>query len=307
MTALTVQKSDTELVQKLKEILQNGETQKSLATKLGYSQAALNTYLKNEYAGDIDAFETAIKKFLHLHSLALSHKKITLTFENTSVANRILNIAQICQLNSEIGICTGNSGFGKTTAIKHYANIQSGVILVDPDENASPRALLKQIATQLKLNEFNQCIEIFIADIIKKINNSGYLIIVDEAENLNSSCFRTLRKIHDRCNFTFGLLFVGTERLLANLSRMQGEYAYVTNRLSYCETLSQLTKNDVKMLVNQIFENVDDASMTEFIRCSNYNARVLFNLIKRTNDILKSSNEELNPKMILTAKKMLLV
>lgn len=59
--------------------------------------------------------------------------------------------------------------------------------------------------------------EKFVRNILKTRVNTAL-----SAENIDSFCFRTLRKIHDRCNFTCGLLFAGTERLAANPARMQG-------------------------------------------------------------------------------------
>lgn len=294
-----------ELLTKLKLIVnEESISQKELAKKLGYSQAAVNTYLNNKYEGNVKEFETALIKFLDLSKNKKSYKKIRLDFEKTTVAQRFYNVAQICQLNSEIGLCIGVSGLGKTTAIKNYAKTHSGVIVIDPDENISVRDLLRSLGEEIrvKLHNNTSCQD-FCQLVVNRLKDSGYLIVVDEAENIDSSCFRTLRKIHDRCEFTFGLLFVGTDRLSSNLSRMRGEYSYVTNRLGYIENLDSLTFEDSIKLVKQIFPNCNDDILKAFYKQCAKNARHLFNLIKRTHDIFMSSNDELNVKMVECAAK----
>lgn len=294
-----------ELLTRLKLVMDSeGISQGELAKKLNYSQAAVNTYLNKKYEGNIEEFETRLNKFLLMQKDKKRYKRVQLDFVKTTVASRFFNIAQICQINAELGLCTGASGLGKTTAIKNYAKTHSGVIVIDPDENISVRVLLKLLGDSLRLKIANNmsCQE-FAAKIVERLKDSNYLIIVDEAENIDTSCFRTLRKIHDRCDFTFGLLFVGTERLAANLSRMQGEFSYVTNRLGYIENLEHLTIKDSNQLVEQVFQDADEDIQKTFFKLSKRNARILFNLLKRTQDILMSTNDILNPQMIECAYK----
>ena len=260
--------------------------------------------MNENYAGNIEEFETALSKFIEQNKNKKAYKKVSLEFAQTTVASKFLEIAQICQLNSEIGLCVGASGLGKTTAIRNYASTHPGVIIIDPDEKITIRSLLKLIGKPLRLKMSNNtsCQE-FTELLVNRLKDSEYLIIIDEAENIDSSCFRTLRKIHDRCDFTCGLLFVGTERLSANLARMQGEFSYVTNRLGYIESLEALTLDDVKKLVNQIFSDFNSELHSLFYKLCKKNARHLFNLLKRTYDIFISSKEELNSRMVEKAFK----
>ena len=299
-----------QLLEDLKKIIkEQGISQKDLAKKLDYSQAAVNTYLNNKYDGNLEEFEGTLAKFLSMYKERKTHKKVHLNFVKTTVASKLFTVAQVCQLNSEIGLCTGASGLGKTTAIREYAQKFSGVIVIDPDENITIRTLLKLIgnALRLKMSNNTSCQE-FTEKLVDRLKGSDYLIIIDEAENIDSSCFRTLRKIHDRCDFTCGLLFVGTERLASNLARMQGEFSYVTNRLGYIENLDNLTFEDSQKLVNQIFPDTEIEIQQTFYKLCKSNARLLFNLIKRTHDIfISSTKQDLNPQMIKTAFKKIAI
>jgi DNA transposition AAA+ family ATPase len=311
MTTLQETKqANPSFITKLKEyMVKEGISQSVLAKKIGYSTAAMNTYLNNKYEGSLDEFESTIEKFLNFNTVKRGYKKVKLDFRPTSVAKKLFNVARMCHFNGEIGMCFGASGLGKSTAVKEYARKNAGVIVIDPSEKVTFKVLLELIGKQIKLpcpQSGFYSHDAYMEQIIDKLNDSNQLMIIDEAENLDSSLFRVLRKIHDRCTFTFGLLFVGTTQLYRTLFCLSSKYEYVTNRISAIEALDVLTKEDVKMLVNQVFEDCEDDIIESFIEKSKNNARVLFSLLKRTNDIFINTEDKLNQKMITDASKWLL-
>lgn len=302
-----VSHADPEIFKKISQLIASSEIdQKTLAKRVGYSAATISTYLGNGYEGDLTKLESAFAKYLSHTKIAKDYTRVNLEFEETSIAQRVFTAAKMCQLNGEIGICIGASGLGKTTAIKQYALESTGVIFVDPNEETTPRALMRQIGEQLKVSEGGLMPRNYIGEITKRLNDSGYLVIVDESENIKMACFRMLRKIHDRCNFSFGLLFVGTEKLYENLHRLRGEFSYITNRIGYVEKLDALKTSDVELLVKQVFPNCTSENIKTFESITNQNARVLFNTIKRTNDLLANGKVELCHKTISAARNMLL-
>lgn len=291
---------------KLKQRITDGEfNQKEVAKVLDISEATMSMYLNNSYKGNSKTIDSKVVKFLQNadEKKIYDFKKVTLDFVATSVAKRVFNVAKMCQMNGEIGVCFGRSGYGKTTACKEYAKNEYGVILLDPNENANKYEVIRMLSKSLNIND--DYIRTALPKIVDKLNNSNYLIIVDEAENLKSPVFRTLRKIHDRCNFSFGLLFVGTERLYYNLARMKGEFEYLTNRISYVENLQALKESDVKSLVQQVFCDLPENCLKTFKDVCHSNARELFNLLKRTKDLINSGNE-LSPQSIKAALKFLI-
>lgn len=302
----TTKKHDETLIKQVKKYLENPDVdQSTLAKRVNKSSSTLSQYLKGNYGGDVEGLEADLRKYLKLVTAKKNHKRIKLQFEKTSVAQKILKIAQMCQYNGELALCYGSSGLGKTTALEYLKKEFSGIILVDPDENATPRAILKQVADGVKLGYYDAMPEDFIANIVKKLRKSEYLIVVDEAENLKPDVFRTLRKVHDRCNGTCGLLFIGTERLNANLAKRKGEFDYVLNRVSMKFKLKPLTKEDVKLLATQIFPDISSELINFLATATEYNARVLFNTLKRCKDIIEENNVELDEDVINEARSLL--
>lgn len=308
----TLEKTKTDLAENVRDRIEkilsnpiNKIDQATLAKKIGYSPAVVNTFLKGSYKGNIENITDALKKFLVSFNEDKKRIKTVLKFCETSVSRNIFNIASMCKYNGEMDVCVGSSGLGKTTAINEFQRLNNNVIVVDPDEKCSTRALLKQIGTQLKLPNFSWRMEDFLTDIVRKLYGTGSLIIIDEAENLNPSMFRTIRKLHDRCEGTCAILFVGTETLYGNLLRMSGELNYVVNRIACCAKVDKLNDSDIKKLVTQIFPDATDDVLRAFVKETNRNARVLYNTMKRAKDI--SAGKSVTAENVKTARGFLLV
>jgi DNA transposition AAA+ family ATPase len=293
--------NNAEITNQIKDLLSSGKTNQSqLAKNVGYSSAVISQYLQGNYNGDVPKLEKVFEQYLQRQNEKNNAQNTKLTYCNTSIAEQITNAASLCHYNYKIGVCVGKSGIGKTTAIKAYAAKKGGVIYVDPDEKTRPRSILKQIERQLKLPDVKICIDDFIIDIVRSLKDSGRLIIVDEAENLDIHSFRVLRKIYDRCDESIGMLFVGTERLHKNLLTIKGEYEYIANRISRLTRLDRLTTKDVEMLVTQIFPNADSETIKHFESVSENNARILGHILETAN-ILVNNGHELDRKVIISS------
>lgn len=304
----TKSEHDETLLERVKSLIKTGSIdQVTFANRIGYSSSTLSLYLRGSYPGNIKKLEKAMDKYLLLHSSVQSHEKVVLKYANTSVATTFSAVAKMCRLNSEIYLCYGPSGIGKSTAIKNVADDSTGVIVIDPNEGATTRSVLKQLVEKLGLSPATTKSEDLTETITSKLKNSGFLVIIDEAENVKTEVIRSLRKIHDTCESTFGLLFVGTERLYQNLKRLRSEFDYLMNRVSYVCALHFLDKGDIEMLVKQVFPDCNEECLMIFENVCNKNARILFNTLKRAKDLQISTNEALNPKMITSARGLLLV
>ena len=86
---------------------------------------------------------------------------------------------------------------------------------------------------------------------------------------------------------------------------MRGEFEYLTNRISVVECLEKLKTNDMEALIRQVFPNATADDIRMFEMCSHSNARELFNVLKRTNDLVKSGHR-LEPNTIKATRAMLI-
>ena len=282
-------------------------TQSSLAKKLNISPTALNQYLQNIYKGDNIKVDDSVRKFLVLHEKKSRHNMPTLGFVETSVAKRVLKIAQSCQIDCEIGLCYGSSGLGKTTAIKQYAKNSSGVIVIDCEAKMTPHLLLLTLNKALGLGTEKYWDPQYMKEQIqKKLDNSGWLIIIDEAEWLNEDSFTILRKFHDKSQETFGLLFVGTHKLYNYLQKNKEQLLYILNRIGYVCALEELKNSDIKAIVESMIP--DNTNIwEEFARKANGNTRILAKVLKKALKLSHDTNITVNSDFVAESRGSMLV
>lgn len=309
MTTMKTTERTKEIQQKLNELIESKKVDITTIGKgVNKSASTISLYLSDKYQGRIADLEDDLISYLTLFSKQETTEIKHLQYIETAVARRIFNAANMCQIHGKMGVCYGNPGIGKTTAIKEYQKISSGVIIVDPFEQTSAKEVLRQIADQLKINYHNNMsLDEFTKNVIKKLERNKYLIILDEAENLNIAIFKIVRKIHDRTKNNCGVLFVGTPELRTLLSKVQSGFPYISSRIGYVEKLDTIKISDAEKLITQYFPNCSNELITALAKQCNYIARNIQNMLDLCLDITKSNNIELNIDVIEAAKDKLLI
>ena len=74
------------------------------------------TWLNGNYKGNVKKIEEAVSHFIDIEKLR--EGRINIDFVETSVAQDVFNIAKVCHVENEIGVCCGVAGVGKTFAGK---------------------------------------------------------------------------------------------------------------------------------------------------------------------------------------------
>lgn len=117
-------------------------------------------------------------------------------------------------LNASIGLVTGRAGYGKTTAIQHYAATTDPAVYLLYIEGYTMTMLTKAIAQKLTGN----CARTY-GENLDKIREASMtyrrLIIIDEADRLPTRYLEMLRGFNEECKVP--VLLVGEESLVARL------------------------------------------------------------------------------------------
>ena len=189
------------------------------AKAMNISPTALHLWINGNYKGNVKKIEDAVLHFIDIEKLR--EGRINIDFIETSVAEDVFNIAKVCHVENEIGVCCGVAGVGKTFAVKKYAIENSDVILIEADLGYTPKVLFSEIHKRLG---YDGCgtIHAMFTDIIDKLKSSGRLIIIDEAEHLPYKSLELVRRIYDKANV--GILLVGMPRLITNLKGEKRQY-----------------------------------------------------------------------------------
>ena len=256
----------------------SGWNNQRMATACGISQATFSQFINNKYKGDVDKIKIRIADVLEREKEKCSLKTINPNFIETTVAKRVFDIAKVCHLFSEIGVCYADAGTGKTEAAREYAARKTDVILIEADPGYTSVVLFKELHDKLGNGgchnlhtTFDECVD--------RLSRSGRLLIIDEAEQLPYRCLELLRRLHDKAGI--GILLLGMPKLLANLRGFRGQYSQLYSRVGIAAKLDPLTDKDTEDIVKRLLGDTNGLWRI-FQKESLGNSRRLFKMIKRS-------------------------
>lgn len=272
----------------------------NVSRSLGISKSGLNMWMNGNYSGNEQKLNKAVKSFIEREKIKDS--RYSLDFTLTSIAKTVFEVAQLCHIESEIGVVYGKAGLGKTTAVKEYAKSNSDVILIEVDFGYTARVLFSELHKKVGY-EGRGTVYSMMQDIIFKLKDSGRLIIVDEAEHLPYKVLELLRRIYDKANV--GILLVGMPRLIENLRGNKGEYQQLYSRVGIAKKLNNLNIADTKQIVESILPDKNNL-VNEYYKYSQGNTRILSKLLVRSVNLATINEMKLDADIIAETSNVLL-
>lgn len=260
-----------------KEMDRRALSQSVVARGAGRSTAAISQWLSGQYKGNVSDLEKRIASYLE----GLRDRSATggdLPFCATSIARRVHQVARICQGDGVIGLVVGDSGIGKTYAVREYRTQHPETIVVDAFHHYRTKDVMADLHRAVGLSGEGATQKMF-RDVVDRLRDSGRLIIVDESEHLNLTTLDMLRRIHDFAGV--GVLYVGLPRFREDLRSKPGDYEYIKNRVVVPASLKRLTPRDTETLVATRIPNANGLCAV-YHRHSEGNGRRLRNLLKNS-------------------------
>lgn len=226
-------------------------TIQELSVRVGLSRSAVSQYLSGKY-GNPSSVESKLIPYLHDEGVTIDTQdescnpflQVGQQFFESTDARRIVAVCSACQEFSVLGVIAGKSGYGKTYALKQYANLPK-VVYIECDDTMGRRDMVEAIESALGLNQGYGTLYRRTEIITSHLNkHPGYLIIVDEADKLISKStqkkMEILRKLVDQSKV--GMVIAGEPQLIPLLKSYDVRFA---NRGSYSYVLSGLDKTEV--------------------------------------------------------------
>ncbi len=292
-----------DLISNLKTIMETQDiSQNDLSRALGISAAALSQWMAGKYKGSVAKIEDAVKAFIDREREKTKTPKKTIPFVMTSISKKIFELARVCHLEGEIGVCYGEAGIGKTVTAKEYLSRNSDVIFIEADLGYTAKVLFTEIHKKLGLIGRGLIHEMF-DQVVEKLKGSGRLIVIDEAEHLPYRALELLRRVYDKAGV--GIMLIGMPRLIHNLRGKRGEYAQLYSRVGLAGKLDPLKSQDTEMIVSAM--KLDTRLSPAYHSECHGNTRVLSKLLVRSIRLARINECTLSPEVIKTAANMLIV
>ena len=197
-----------------------GLNQTIIAREAGVAYGTFTGWLAGTYAGNNDKYTTSMQIWL----LSREEKRRAAAtipqapgFVATPSAQAFIESLRFAQIMPEITVIAGAAGIGKTTALHHYQATNSNVWLATMDPTtAKVNGMLLELCDVMDVLE--KAPAKLARAIGRKIEGTGGLIMVDEANFLDARALDQLRSFYDR--YEIGIALVGNETVY---SRLDGE------------------------------------------------------------------------------------
>lgn len=207
-----------------------GMSQTEIARLAGTSGSTVGRWLAGKYPGDNSKVERQLASALEAIAERESQARALPAapdFIATPTAERILDVLGYAHIAQDVVVVYGGAGVGKTQAIDEYARRHANVwtVAATPAES-SVVACLENITHALGIPAPQSAAKMHRA-VTRRMTGTYGLLVIDEAQNLDTKALDQVRSIHDATGC--GLALVGNE---ATYSQLTGG-----NRAAYLDRL----------------------------------------------------------------------
>lgn len=239
---------------------------RAAADEAGIAIGTFNAWLNGTYAGDNAKFGAEVAKWLEARRARNSIKRIvplSPSFIETKSAEAIIDVLEYAQTLKDMGLIVGSPGTGKTTAIEYYRTTRPNVFTATMEPaKSSTHHLLLELASVLKISEKAA---LAISDaVVRRLKDRDALLVIDEAQHLQSSAIDQLRTIYDKAKC--GVVLAGNESVVAKLGDpiRTPQLAQLYSRFGMRLTLQRPANADVDALMKAW--DVADKDERQFLR-----------------------------------------
>lgn len=271
-----------------------------VANATGLAKSTISTWLNGNYNGKNDKITDAMNNFIQREKERSVEND--LPFVDISIVKYVSEIGRLCHTQGKIGVCVGRAGLGKTVAVKKYTKDFQDSILIESDSGYTAKSLLKEIHRRLGLSGKGSVYDLM-DEVVRKLNQSGRLLIVDEAENLPYRALEITRRIHDKTGV--GVLLIGRSILLENLKDYNNQYDQLYSRVKYTKIIDRLLIQDVIKILESIGQ---DTKLAEtYLLYSDGNTRRLEHLISHSISVAKFNRKAMVDETVIKQTSKLLM
>jgi DNA transposition AAA+ family ATPase len=252
------------------------------AQALGYSSGVISAYKSQTYNGDVKNLEKKIDAWLKREARRLD--RLDVPVAETSTLEKIRKAITIAQDEGDIAVIVGESGTGKTTALRQYALESHSAILIEVDPSFSQATLMNEIAKVLGVEAKGRQNAV-IERIIEALAGRDAVLIVDEADYLSDGSLELLRRVINDKSHT-GVVLAGLPRLEFKIRNLRNDHQQLQSRIGVLIKLGSLKKADADKIITGVWKDVPKQVIESFIETAKGSTRTLVKLMGRVHQIM---------------------
>jgi DNA transposition AAA+ family ATPase len=140
----------------------------------------------------VKVFEAKIREWLKRVERRIS--KIEVPTVETAALDSVRKAVAMAQDDRDIAVIVGDSGTGKTTALRNYAAESRSAVLVEVDASFTKNVLVAEIARAVGV-EAKGGMTVVIGRVVEALKGRDTVIMIDEADYLSDGSLELLRRV----------------------------------------------------------------------------------------------------------------
>ncbi|MGR6980842.1 AAA family ATPase [Testudinibacter sp. P27/CKL/0425] len=296
------------LAAQIKKIISDeGLVQAQVAKEVGVSSSILSQFLNGVYKGDNKSVESAVSNWLKSRSEKVKVFVEAPLFIETATAKQIFTTLEFARLLGSFALVYGASGVGKTRSAQEYKANNTNVWLVTASPSRSSLAeILYEMALELNINDAPRRAGRLARLVSKKLERTGGLMIIDEADHLPYAALEEIRILQEETGI--GFVLIGNDKVY---NRLRGginqahEFARLWSRVSKKTSIQKCKKADVTAIAKAWGLDIDDKDLMAVLNEIGGAAgglRALTQYLRLAGISAKGNNTVINLDLILAAK-----
>mgnify|MGYP000544120734 CR=1 FL=1 len=223
-----------------------------IAKAAGIPYGTFTPFMTGKYAGNNEALAGRVKRWLDSRISQRRHQSALPKapgFIATPTAVLFMTSLEHAQAAPDIAVISGGAGVGKTSAICEYRRTAPNVWVITARPSlCTVQPVLEELLAVLAITE--RAPSRRTASIIRRVEGTGGLIVVDEAQHLRTEALEELRSIHDASGV--GIALVGNESVYSKLdgNGRSPEFAQLFRRIGLRTRRKQAATQDIAALAD---------------------------------------------------------
>lgn len=199
----------------------DGISQSRVAKESGIKQVTFNLLINGRYNANPKNIVAKLGKWLTSHRAKAESTHAmppARPWTSTPTSERIMAAIAYAQIAGDITVVYGAAGLGKTATAREYARRMPNVWIVTATTATtnSVSMALESVLLALGVRDLPQGAARMEREAVKRMADSGGLLIIDEAQNLCLAALEEIRSLHDATGV--GVALLGNEVIYARMT-----------------------------------------------------------------------------------------
>lgn len=214
-----------EVRQTLNEFMSESQkSQRQISKETGLSTAVISQFLSDTYTGNNADVARTINQYLTIGKQRLNNIQTANFYEGLYNTQEVLFACTYAHRKNDVTLVSGDAGAGKTTALKYYAENNTGVIFVTANAcTTTATSILSLICEKVGRQVPGRRAALMTA-LIAQLADTNRLIIIDEADHLSQNALQAVRNLNDLAHV--GIVLSGNDKIYRQMLTAQRGYEF---------------------------------------------------------------------------------